>query len=353
MVLNKKKVLVGFSGGVDSTASIVLLKEQGYDVTGLFLNVFGYETETQKQAIEVAKFLDLKLIVKDISVDFKKSVMDYFYNAYINGQTPNPCVECNKYIKFPFMMDVAESIGAYYIATGHYVRVFQDESDGLFKIRRGVAKEKDQSYMMYNMTQQLLKHVLFPLGEMSSKDETRSIAEKAGMPNFNKKDSQDICFIPDDDYKRFIKEEYSYKPLEGKFVDTKGEELGNHNGLIHYTIGQRKGLGIAAGRPIYVVKLDSRNNTVVVGDNNELFASLVLSHNNNLVFSELAEGEELKVYAKIRYAGNPSEAIITREKHIIKTEFVDPQRAITPGQSIVFYDDGGDDAILIGGGVII
>ena len=352
MVLDKKKVLLGFSGGVDSTASVLLLREQGYEVTGMFLNVFGYDTETQSNAITVAKALDLELIIEDISVNFKKSVMDYFYNEYINGRTPNPCVECNKFIKFPYMLENAKKIGAYYIATGHYVRIFQDDN-GMHKIKRGKALDKDQSYMMYNLGQDVLQHVLFPLGDLTSKEETRKIAKEANLPNAGRKDSQDICFIPDDDYKKFIHEEYNYKPVTGEFVDPKGKVLGEHKGLINYTIGQRKGLGIAAGKPMYVLKLDNKANTVVVGENEALFSTMVLSHKNHFCYLDLKDGEELEVEAKIRYAGNPSKAVIVKDKHLIKTVFEEPQRAVTPGQSLVFYDDGGDDAILIGGGTII
>lgn len=347
MTLDKNKVLLGFSGGVDSTATALILRKKGYKVHGLFLNVTGQETESQDKAINVAKKLDMPLITLDISIFFKEKVKDYLYNEYIQGNTPNPCVECNKYIKFNMMLSEAKKIGAHYIATGHYARIEFNEEMQEFIIKRPKAIYKDQTYMLYNMNQNLLKHVLFPLGEIESKDKVREMVQDHDLPNAKTKDSQEICFIDDDDYINYIKTNYDYKSVAGDFIDEKGKVLGQHQGIINYTIGQRKGLGIALGEPAYVTKIDPKNNTVTLGKNDDLFNHVVYSRSNNFInkkdfIPEVVEG-------KIRYSAKPAKATIQEENNLLKTTFVEPQRAMTTGQSIVFYS--GD--ILLGGGIII
>lgn len=348
MSLDKKKVLVGFSGGVDSTASVLLLQQQGYEVTGIFFNVFGKITETQKRAIEVANQLNISLIIEDISSYFKEKIMDYFFYEYTMGRTPNPCVHCNKYVKFSLMLQNAQKINAYYIATGHYAIIQYDEASKSYIIRKPTALNKDQTYMLYNLDQTILKHVLFPLGNMASKDDVRDIARAAGLANAETKDSQEICFIENNDYVSFITENYDYKSLEGDFVNDKGDILGKHQGIIHYTIGQRKGLGIALGKPAYVTHINKEKNTVTLGENENLFSKIVFSHNNHFIGD--IPVEPIEVESKIRYSAKPAKAMISIENNsIVKTTFDKPQRAITPGQSIVFYSKD----VLLGGGIII
>lgn len=347
MDLDKKKVLIGFSGGVDSTASTILLRERGFEVQGIFFNVFGNVTDTQKRAQAVARKLEMPLITLDISKYFKQKIMDYFYEEYTKGRTPNPCVQCNKHIKFSLMLEQARKINAYYIATGHYARIEFDESINKYIIRKPAALYKDQTYMLYNLNQDMLKHIIFPLGDMISKDKVREMVSRHGLPNAQTKDSQEICFIQDDDYIRFICENYDYKPQNGSFIDIKGSVLGTHSGIINYTIGQRKGLGIAFGKPVYVTHIDSENNTVTLGNNEELFTDTVFSKDNNFIHILLNGSFEAE--GKIRYSAKPAKSIVFAEKNgILKTVFNTPQRAATPGQSIVFYDND----ILLGGGTI-
>lgn len=347
MTLDKNKVLLGFSGGVDSTATALILKENGYEVHGLFLDVHGNSTETQKKASRVAQQLNIPLMSLDVSQYFKEKVMDYLYNEYIQGYTPNPCIECNKYIKFNLMLEEAQKIGAYYIATGHYARIEHNPTIGEYIIKKPKALAKDQTYMLYNLNQDILKHVLFPLGDIESKDEVREMVEDSHLSNAKAKDSQEICFIEDNDYVNFIENNYGYKSIPGQFIDAKGNVLGEHKGIINYTIGQRKGLGIALGEPAYVTKINSKKNTVTLGKNEDLFKPIVYSKNNHFINSESFIPKEIE--AKIRYSAKPTKAIIEKENQRIKTTFETPQRAITTGQSIVFYS--GD--ILLGGGIII
>ncbi len=349
MPLDKNKVLLGFSGGVDSTAAALLLKEKGYEVHGIFFNVFGpHNTEAQKRAVEIAKQLSMPLILQDISEEFSCKIKNYFFNEYIRGKTPNPCIQCNKHIKFSFMLEQAKIMNIYYIATGHYANLYYNKSLGKYVIKKPVALYKDQTYMLYNLNQEILKHVLFPLSHIESKDYVRNIVQNAGLANAKTKDSQEICFIPNNNYAEFICSHYDYNPVEGNFIDKSGNILGRHKGIIHYTIGQRKGLGIALGTPAYVIDIDAVNNTVTLGDNRDLLKNIVRSKDNNFIHLEISGSIEAE--AKIRYAAYPANATISRENpDIIKTVFKQPQRAVTPGQSIVFYSG----ETLLGGGTII
>ena len=349
MTLDKNKVLLGFSGGVDSTAAALILKEKGYEVHGIFFNVFGpHNTESQKRAVEVAKQLSISLILKDVSQEFGNKIKKYFFNEYTLGKTPNPCVQCNKHIKFRFMLEQAKEIGAFYIATGHYAKLHYSDALEKYMIKKPAALYKDQTYMLYNLNQEILKHVLFPLSHIESKDHVRNIVSKANLPNAKTKDSQEICFIPDNNYVNFICNNYHYEPKEGNFVDKSGNILGKHRGIIHYTIGQRKGLGIALGKPVYVTDIDAVRNTVTLGNDHELLENIVRSKDNNFIHLEINKPVEAE--AKIRYAAYPSKAtIFIDEPGIIKTVFKQPQRAVTPGQSIVFYSG----ETLLGGGIII
>lgn len=347
MTLDKSKVLLGFSGGVDSTATALILREKGYEVHGLFLNVHGGTSETQGKAQDVAEQMNMPLTTLDVSDIFKTKVKDYLYEEYIQGRTPNPCVQCNKFIKYSLMLSEARKIGAYYIATGHYARIEFDEKIQEYIIKKPVALKKDQTYMLYNLNQKMLQHILFPLGHIESKDAVRKMVEGYDLSNAKTKDSQEICFVDDNDYVSFIKNNYKYESTQGDFLDENGKILGQHSGIINYTIGQRKGLGIALGEPAYVTKINAQKNTVTLGKNDDLFNCVVYSKQNHFINSDAFIPDKLE--AKIRYSSKPSPATIKTENKLIKTTFEAPQRAITSGQSIVFYSD----EILLGGGTII
>jgi tRNA-uridine 2-sulfurtransferase len=356
--LNKRKVILGLSGGVDSTAAALLLKEKGFEVIGLFFDVLGNQIKAAEEAQKAAIDLGIPFIYKDVSEDFNRCVIDNFCDEYANGRTPNPCVRCNPLIKFKILIEEADKIGAYYVATGHYARVAFVDSINRFAIFKGKNLKKDQSYMLYGLGQQFLSRVFFPLGDVDSKEAVRSLVRVNRLANAEKKDSQEICFIKEDDYIGYIRGKGQHC-LPGNYVDKNGEIIGKHNGLIHYTIGQRKGLGMTFGKPMFVTAIDSVNNTVVLGENEDLFVKSVYAKADPSLFAvsdidQLVQG--INVQAKIRYTAKESNAFVrlfqdTRafdEKVIIETIFTEPQRAVTPGQSIVFYKD----MMLLGGGII-
>lgn len=348
MELQRNKVLLGLSGGVDSATAALLLKDKGFTVTGYYFDVAGNNIKGRDEAASVAKQLGIDFIYEDVSKDFGDIVIGNFIYEYLHGRTPNPCVMCNPNVKFKRLISHANEIGAYYIATGHYCRIHHDEKDDKFYIQRAASEKKDQSYMLYRLGQDVLSRLIFPLGEFSGKDKTRELARENSLQNAEKKDSQEICFIdPTDNYVEYIKRAgFSSEP--GNFVDKDGKVLGTHKGILNYTIGQRKGLGIALGKPAFVTKIDFENNRITLGDNEDLFHTRVVSRQN--VFAahspEIYDGKE--VLAKVRYSAAPSKAIIKIDGERIVTEFEDAQRAATPGQSIVFYE--GDR--VIGGGFI-
>jgi len=348
MELNRNKVLLGLSGGVDSATAALLLKEKGFAVIGYYFDVAGNNIKGRDEAAAVAKQLGIDFIYEDVSKDFEEIVIGNFIDEYLHGRTPNPCVMCNPNVKFRHLIHHADEIGAYYIATGHYCRVFRDESDGKFYIQRAANEKKDQSYMLYRLGQEVLSRLLFPLGELTSKDMTRELARENSLQNADKKDSQEICFIdPTENYVDYI-ERAGFSSEPGDFIDKNGKILGRHQGILHYTIGQRKGLGIALGKPAFVTKIDFENNSITLGDNEDLFHTTVVSKKN--IFSahspETYDGK--KVFAKVRYSAAPAEAVLKINANHITTEFKQPQRAAAPGQSIVFYDDNR----VIGGGFI-
>ena len=345
----KNHVYIGMSGGVDSSAAAYLLKKQGYDVTGFTFKLWEKEDDTDiNDAKAVCEKLEIPHITVDLKEKFKETVLKNFYDEYQAGRTPNPCVMCNPNVKFKRLIHHADEIGAYYIATGHYCRIFHDENDGKFYIQRAVSEKKDQSYMLYRLRQDVLSRLIFPLGEFLSKDETRELARENSLQNAEKKDSQEICFIdPTDNYAEYIKRA-GFTSRPGEFVDKNGNILGIHQGILNYTLGQRKGLGIALGKPAFVTKIDFEKNRITLGDNEDLFHTTVISQQN--VFAahspEIYDGKE--VLAKVRYSAAPAEAVLKIDADRIITEFKQPQRAATPGQSIVFYD--GDR--VLGGGFI-
>lgn len=340
------KILVGMSGGVDSSAAAVLLKEKGYLVTGLTLKLCEFDKEQDlSDAKAVCEKLGIEHLTLDFKTDFKQKVMDDFIAQYKEGLTPNPCLECNKYIKFGKMLDVALEKGYDKIATGHYARV--EKQGDRFVLKRAKDLSKDQSYVLYSLTQHQLSHLELPSGELT-KAEIRSIAEEKGLVNANRPDSQDICFVPDGDYASFIQKTDGFKSVKGDYVDINGNVLGSHQGVIHYTIGQRKGLGIALGKPQFVIDKSAESNRVVLGDEEHLFKKEVDVRDVNFIPFDILQNE-MRVTAKLRYRHEPQPCVIYPFGEGVKIVFDEPQRAPTSGQAAVFYD--GD--IVVGGGKII
>lgn len=357
--MEKKKVVVGMSGGVDSSVAAWLLKNQGYDVIGVTMQIWQDEEEAAMEehggccglsavddARRVAAALDIPYYVMNFKKEFKENVIDYFIDDYLHGRTPNPCIACNRYVKWESLLKRSLDIGAEYIATGHYARV-EKLSNGRYAIRNSATAAKDQTYALYNLTQDQLSKTLMPVGEYT-KDQIRAMADEIGLLVAHKPDSQDICFVPDGDYTAFIERITKNKPRPGKFIHQNGQVLGTHQGLIHYTIGQRKGLGIAYEYPLYVIDKDIASNTVILGPNDALFQKALLAENCNLIAIDKLEAP-LRVTAKTRYRQKDVPAVIEPlADGKIKVTFDEPQRAITPGQAVVFYD--GD--YVVGGGII-
>ncbi len=342
-----EKVLVGMSGGVDSSAAALILKENGFETTGLTLKLCEADKEQDlRDAKAVCEKLGILHLILDLKKDFKEKVIDSFINYYKAGLTPNPCLECNKHIKFGKMLDLAIEKGYDKIATGHYARV--EKSGERFILKKARDITKDQSYVLYSLTQHQLSHLILPLGEMT-KAEIREKAETAGLVCANRPDSQDICFVPDGDYAAFIEKKDNFVSEKGDYVDINGNILGRHEGVIHYTIGQRKGLGIALGKYQYVLSKNAETNTVVLGDEEHLFKKEVLVRDVNFIpFDELTG--EIRVKAKLRYRHSEQPATIyPLDDGRVKIIFDEPQRAPSSGQAAVFYD--GD--IVVGGGKII
>lgn len=347
------------SGGVDSSVAALLLKEQGYDVIGVTMQIWQDEDETVKQdnggccglsAVDdarwVASQLDIPYYVMNFKNEFKESVIDYFVAEYLKGRTPNPCIACNRHVKWESLLKRSMDIGADYIATGHYARITQLDN-GRFAIRNSVTAKKDQTYALYNLTQEQLAHTLMPVGEYT-KDEVRRIAERAGLIVASKKDSQEICFVPDNDYAGFIdgaaKERGLSIPGPGEFVRSDGTVLGMHKGITHYTIGQRRGLGLPMGDRIYVTSICPENDRVVLGDNSELFTTTLRCRDVNFMGiapADLPVGSTVCAMGKIRYGHAGEACIVTRSgADELTAVFENPVRAITPGQAAVFYGDG-------------
>lgn len=359
--MEKKKVVVGMSGGVDSSVAAWLLKKQGYDVIGVTMQIWQDELPEQQEenggccglsavddARRVAERLQIPYYVMNFKKEFKENVMDYFVQEYIDGRTPNPCIACNRFVKWESLLKRSLDIGAEYIATGHYARVEQ-LPNGRYALRKSATAAKDQTYALYNLTQHQLSHTLMPVGEYT-KDEIREMAAEIGLVVANKPDSQEICFIPDHDYAKFIEENTDCRLEEGNFVDKYGNVLGRHKGITHYTVGQRKGLNLSMGHPVFVTAICPETNEVVIGENEDVFSNIVRCNKLNWMAIEGLAGGEMRVTAKIRYSHKGAPCVIRETgEDTVECVFDEPQRAATPGQAVVFYD--GD--YVVGGGTIL
>ena len=376
-----EKVVVGMSGGVDSSVAAYLLKKQGYDVIGVTMQIWQDEDvcsieesggccglSAVEDARRVAYALDIPYYVMNFKNEFKENVIDYFVSEYLQARTPNPCIACNRYVKWESLLKRSLDIGASFIATGHYASVVKLDN-GRYTLKKSVTLAKDQTYALYNLTQYQLSHTLMPVGDYT-KDEIRTMAIEIDLPVANKPDSQEICFVPDNDYAGFItnylnekestsKDEQSMKQnkignkntglMPGNFINNAGEIIGKHKGLIHYTIGQRKGLNLSMGQPVFVKELRPETNEVVIGLANEVFTDRLYANNLNFMSIEDLEGE-MVVEAKIRYSHKGARCIIRKTAaDEVLCIFDEPQRAITPGQAVVFYQED----YVVGGGTII
>ncbi len=340
------KTIIAMSGGVDSSVAAFLTKNQGYHMLGVTLALTDIESSDITDAKAVATRLGFEHTVLDLKAEFRREVIARFIDAYENLRTPNPCIYCNRHIKFGLLGDYAKKTGYSYVATGHYAQIANE--NGRFILKKGVDATKDQSYVLYSLTQEQLKHTLFPLGGLS-KAEVREIAEDNGFVNARKKESQDICFVPDGDYAGFIERYLGKTYKEGDFVDFDGNVLGTHKGLIRYTVGQRKGLGLSLPKPMYVCELCGEKNCVVLGDNEDLFSKTLDADDINLITTDKIDNS-IRVEAKVRYSQRAQKATVWQTADDrLHIEFDEPQRAITKGQAVVLYDGN----TVIGGGTII
>ena len=353
MNMENKKVLLGMSGGVDSSVSAVLLQEKGYEVIGTTLELFVgsscCNTNTYLDAKNVCNSIGIPHFTYDYKKEFKEYVINDFINCYANQITPNPCIECNKFMKFGFMYEKAQELGCEYIATGHYAKTEYSEKYKRWVLKKSNAGKKDQSYVLWSIPKELISKILFPLSDFESKEQIRDIAREHNLKVANKPDSEDICFIPDGNYKKFLETNSDIKPKVGNIVNKKGEILGKHNGLYNYTIGQRKGLGISYKVPLFVIGFNKNKNELIVGEESEIYQKEMIVNNINLLLVDKLEGKT-DVNVKVRYSSKEEKATIEMiGEDMIKVTFENPVARITPGQSAVFYIDD----IVFGGGKIV
>lgn len=359
-----KRVLLGMSGGVDSSVSAILLKKQGYDVTGVTMKLWESDDEdvesgccnlsSSNDAKRVCDYLEIPHYTINYKERFKDKVIDNFIEEYANQRTPNPCIKCNKYLKFDAMYKTAKELNIDYIATGHYAITEYSNKYKRIVLKKSKNIKKDQSYVLYCIPKELIGKIIFPLGEFESKEDVRTIAKENNCLRVaNKPESEDICFIPNGDYKEFLERNSTLKPKEGKIVNLNNEVLGKHEGLYKYTIGQRRGLGISNSEPLFVVGFNKERNEVIVGEEDKLYKrEVIISDVNLLAVDEI--NKPVRVRVKTRYTSREAMAVIMpvncENNEQLKILFDDPQRALTPGQSAVFYDE---DGIVIGGGIIV
>ena len=346
-----KKVVVGMSGGVDSSVAAWLLLQQGYEVIGVTMQIWQEETQETleenggccglsavEDARRVAAQLGIPYYVMNFRKEFQAAVMDYFVREYCHGRTPNPCIACNRYVKWEALLQRSLEIGADYIATGHYAQI-QKLPTGRYTLAAAVTAAKDQTYALYSLTQHQLAHTLMPVGSYS-KEEIREIAGRIGLRVAGKPDSQEICFVPDKDYAGFIKREYGIEEEPGNFVSQDGYVLGQHKGILHYTIGQRKGLGVAFGKPMFVAEIRPENREIVLAEDVDLYTRTVYASHLNFMSAEQLTGKK-QLIGKIRYNHRGAPCVAEQiEEDVIRCKFLEPQRAVTPGQALVLYEDG-------------
>ncbi len=356
----KRRAIIAMSGGVDSSVAAYLMRERGFDCMGVTMKLFRNEDVEEKprektccsledveDARAVAWSLGIPYHVFNFSDRFREDVMDRFVSAYEQGCTPNPCIDCNRHLKFAKLYDRARDLGYWYVVTGHYARVEQGEN-GRWLLKKGPDPHKDQSYVLYALTQEQLAHTIFPLGTYH-KDEIRRIAADQGFVNAGKRDSQDICFVPDGDYAGFIERQTGKHYPEGDFVDPQGHVLGRHRGIIHYTVGQRRGLGVSGGRPLYVKEIRPDTNTIVLGEDRDLYQHTAIAQDFNWISMEAPTGPiQVKARARYHQPEQPATAYVLPDGRV-RVDFEAPQRALTRGQAIVLYQ--GED--VVGGGTIV